>query len=641
MNQNITKRCAKCGITLGAENISCPICGGALEISGAEKTAAEAAPQTFSQPYTQKPTAIPQGVPQSAYGRQPQGYPQQAQQFGQTQYGQPQAYPQQPQQFGQTQYGQAQDYPQQPQQFGQTQYGQAQGYPQQAQPFRQTQYGQPQGYPQQAQQFGQTQFGQPEQQQFVQPTGFDPSPSYQQPAALPVPPKKSKAGLAVGLSIAAVVLVGGGVVGVLAMNGVFSGDKGKDEPDVTDDTGTSYSETTDGGINVVYLGSDPTSEPAGTAPEKTTAAKTSAAPDDTYDAQVLTTTTTENIYTTADTTAAPAASMFYTEENDYAVELGEVTIYPREIYFTENGDLEAVCILSNGLEEEIIINNVKNFRIYDKKGNLFASGDFIGMDFSLEARMNDSFTFIFDAASGAVLNDSPDLSDVTLDYQCDHSTKAARYYSEENKDTIVSGKLSFYPKEVYYDDDGNLCCKLYCGNGKDNAVFVTGFDYLRIQEKDGDVIADAEFSGICFTIAPNSVTEQEFVISKNDNNTFRTVSEFKDPEADFSVNFINMGTDPISLHIMDAHYNDNYDLVLKCCIYNNLGKDTTLYFMSEFEVYDADDNLIATTSFDKLDKKIPKDSSIIYTFTVPSSDVTDYYADLSTVSITYSYNYED
>ena len=43
----------------------------------------------------------------------------------------------------------------------------------------------------------------------------------------------------------------------------------------------------------------------------------------------------------------------------------------------------------------------------------------------------------------------------------------------------------------------------------------------------------------------------------------------------------------------------------------------------------------------KLDKKIPKDSSIIYTFTVPSSDVTDYYADLSTVSITYSYNYED
>ena len=446
------------------------------------------------------------------------------------------------------------------------------------------------------------------------------------------------------------MLVGGGAVGLLAMNGAFSG--GKDIPTDNDTASSSYSEPADddGGISVVVLTSETTAAPEVTeAPETTekpiesTTEKTTERTTVTSDTKALKTTTTENIYTvdTTTTAAAPLSAKFYTEKNDYAVELGEVTIYPREIYFAENGDVEAVCVCSNGLEKEVTISNVKNFRLYDKKGNLFASGDFIDMDFTLEARTNDDFTFIFDAKTGAVLNDSPDLSDVTLDYRCDYTEEKVRYSSEKDKDTIVPDKLNFSPKEVYYNESGDLCCKMYCSSGKDSAVFVTGFEYLSIVEKNGDVIAEAAFSDLCFTIAPGQVVEQEFVFSQKNSGTFNTVSKFDEPEVDYSVNFISMGADPISLHIMDTRYNDNYDLVMKCCIYNNIGKDTTLNNMSKFKVYDADDNLIASTAFDKLNKKIAKDSSIIYTFTVPSSDVTDYYADLSTVSVTYSYNYED
>ena len=79
MDQTITKRCAKCGITLGAENISCPICGGKLDMVGAGQTdpGQSAQPQ---QPYQQ-----------SQYGQSAQ--PQQP--YEQTQYGQ-HAQPQQP-----------------------------------------------------------------------------------------------------------------------------------------------------------------------------------------------------------------------------------------------------------------------------------------------------------------------------------------------------------------------------------------------------------------------------------------------------------------------------------------------------------------------------------------------------------------
>ncbi|MFJ2578857.1 hypothetical protein [Kitasatospora aureofaciens] len=93
-------------------------------------------------------------------------------------------------------YGQNQQYPQgQPQPYG--------GQPPYGQPQPQPQYGAPQpqyGYPPQ----GQPQYGAPQ-----QPYGVPPQAPYGQPG-YPAPPKKSKAGLVVGLVIGALVLGGGG-----------------------------------------------------------------------------------------------------------------------------------------------------------------------------------------------------------------------------------------------------------------------------------------------------------------------------------------------------------------------------------------------------------------------------------------------
>ena len=527
---NISKRCSKCGITLGAENISCPICGGKLDMIGGDG-AVGAAPQ---------------------YGQQP------------PQYQQPGVPYQQP-----------------------------------SQPYQQP--GAP--YQQPGQQYQQD-------NSYVRPTGYIQSVTYQPPQPDPVktpePEKKSNKGLIIGLVSGGVALAAAATVTLLALSGVFSGSK---EVPVAEDPAPVVTTV---------------SSPASTLP--TVPTTTSLEPEPEPEPE-------------PDPEPNPSGKTFYTEENDYAVVLGEVTVFPKEVFFRGTNDLVATCVLSNGLEKTVILNNIKKFRMYDKNGDVFMSGSYTDMDFEIQGRYNEEYTFYFDYDSGAVINPDPDLSEVTIECECEYTIKVARYYSEDGKSKMRENDLNFVLKEAYYRDDGSLFFTCYCLNGLDHPVFVNKFEYLNVC--DGDkVIAGATFLDFCIAIPSGGVVEHSFYISPDNCDAFNVVNEFNEPSVKFSANYKNI-TEPekISMYISRAYYNDDYDIVLETCFYNYKSKNVTLNTLENLELYDSDGELIAKAGDIKVNKKLDKDGSIYFNITIKNSNVYNDYADFSDFSWKYTYNF--